>query len=39
MLIKALSYREHTLAVVLAKAMAGGAEGICLIPQSSSNDG
>jgi PTS system ascorbate-specific IIA component len=39
MLIKALSYREEALAVALTKAMAGGGEGICLIPQRSSNDG
>jgi PTS system ascorbate-specific IIA component len=39
MLIKALSYREQPLPVALAKAMAGGSEGICLIPHSPSNDG
>ncbi|HZZ93479.1 MAG TPA: PTS sugar transporter subunit IIA [Usitatibacter sp.] len=39
MLIKALSYREQPLTACLAKAMAGGAEGICLIPQRCSNDG
>jgi PTS system ascorbate-specific IIA component len=32
MLIKALSYREQPLAVAVAKATAGGAEGICAIP-------
>ena len=32
MLIKALSYREQPLAIALAKAMSGGAGGICLIP-------
>jgi len=38
MLIKALSYREQPLSATLAKAMAGGAEGICLVPHASSND-
>jgi hypothetical protein len=38
MLIKALSYRDQPLSTALAKAVAGGGEGICLIPQSSSND-
>jgi mannose PTS system EIIA component len=39
MLIKALSYREQPLAVAVGKAMTGGADGICLIPQRPSNDG
>src|SRR3954466_7257104 len=39
MLIKALSYREQPLATALAKAMAGGAEGICLLPHCGSNNG
>jgi len=38
MLIKALSYRDQPLAAALAKAMSGAAEGICLIPHTSSND-
>jgi len=38
MLIRALSYRDQPLATALSKAMAGGADGICLIPHSSSND-
>ena len=38
MLIKALSYREQPLAIALAKAMAGGADGICLIPSMSPKD-
>ena len=32
MLIKALSYREQPLGIALAKAMEGGAGGICPIP-------
>jgi PTS system mannose-specific IIA component len=39
MLIKALSYRDQPLAVAVSKATAGGADGICLIPQRPSNDG
>ena len=35
MLIKALSYREQALDVALAKAMEGGAAGICPIPHRS----
>ena len=38
MLIRALSYREQPLEVAVTKAMTGGADGICLIPQRSSND-
>jgi PTS system mannose-specific IIA component len=39
MLIKALSYREQPLATALAKAMAGGAEGICLLPPARPDKG
>jgi PTS system ascorbate-specific IIA component len=38
MLIRALSYREQPLDVAVGKAMTGGADGICLIPQRPSND-
>jgi PTS system ascorbate-specific IIA component len=39
MLIRALSYREQPLATVVEKAMAGGADGICLIPHVPSHAG
>jgi len=38
MLIRALSYREEPLAVLLQKALAGGTEGITRIAHSCSND-
>jgi PTS system mannose-specific IIA component len=39
MLIKALSYREQPLGIALAKAMEGGAGGICPIPHRPPNAG